>query len=164
MTTTTTTSSDTPIEFDTFGPLGGPRPGVEQGSTATVSYSASPIVAGLWADVASQVGPYPAGGVTPVPVTSSMKVRTLGFDNAVEPTTGDLSKVSLNPDTTFDAVTVAPGQTATIGIKIKPTSSGLHRGVAFIDAAQLVETYYGTFISPNANQVAAVPYAYTAKK
>jgi hypothetical protein len=93
-----------------------------------------------------------------------MSAKTKAFDPALSSSTGDLWQTALDPFLTLNAVTVQPGDTAVIEVKITP-SSGAHSvsGTLYIDDTDLVADEYGTFISPNANDVAALPYAYSVK-
>jgi hypothetical protein len=104
-------------------------------------------------------------------VTTSASVVTSPFDPAVTSPTGDLESDSANPATSLDSfqpITVAPGQTATIPVTITPSGAS---GTKVTGTLYLDDTAYFEFGSiqdalvnyPQADEVAALPYQYTIK-
>jgi hypothetical protein len=158
-----TTSGTKPIQFDFSSPIGDPDIESTSGLSAVGSYSSSFVTPGAWYIAPSQVGPY-SSAVTPEDFNSAMSAKTLAFDPALSSSTGDLWRSALDPNVTVNTVTVDPGETAVIQIHITPTA-GAHSvsGTLYIDDADLVADEYGTFISPNGNDVAALPYSYSVK-
>jgi Subtilase family len=156
-----TTDGTKPIQFDFSSPIGDPDIASTAGLTANGNYAAAAVTPGLWFVAPSQVGPY-FTAATPEDLGTAMSAKTRAFDPALSSSTGDLWQTALDPNLTLNAVTVQPGDTAVIEVKITPTA-GAHSvsGTLYIDDTDLVADEYGTFISPNANDVAALPYAYS---
>ena len=159
-----TTTGTKPLQFDTSWGIGDPDVESSTGTTASVSYAASGgnhVPQGVWFVVADQVGPF-ATAPTPEPATASASVNTLAFDPAVTSPTGDLWLQGLDASSPLSTVAVAPGQTATIPVTIKPT--GAHRvvtGTLYVDDFSNVANQYGFTALPNASEVTALPYTYT---
>lgn len=86
-----------------------------------------------------------------------MSATTLAFDDAVHTTYGDL----WSGDNSVSPVIVSPGQTITLYATIAPTAAGSVDGTLFIDTATDISPF-GQPV-PVGDQVAAIPYAYTAK-
>lgn len=160
----TTTGSSLPVQFDATAPLGDPDLESTAGTTAALTYAADPVSQGVWTLLPSQIGPYETAP-TPVPATASMTATTQAFDPAVTSSTGDFWLGALDPSNRVAPVTVAPGQTAEIAVKIKPT--GKHRvvhGTLYVDDLSLTVLFYGTlYLQSTGNDVVAVPYTYTVK-
>jgi hypothetical protein len=159
------TDGTQPIQFDMSGPIGDPDIESSTGTEADAFYSGTPVSPGAWFVIPSQVGPYTAAA-TPEDVETAMEARTLAFDPALTSSTGDLWLSSIDPSTTVNTVTVDPGDTAVIQVKITPTK-GKHSvvGTLFVDDANLIATEGGSsFQQPNADQVAAIHYRYSVVK
>ena len=132
------------------------------GKTITMDYSNPRISQGVWSVIPTEVGPFSAAGPTET-VDTAAAVRTRDFDPSITSSTGDLWLASVDPSATLDTVTVAPGQTETIPIKI--TASGAPRtvtGTLYVDDANLLD--FNQYPVPNGNEVAALPYSYTVTK
>lgn len=163
---TATASATAPVTFDMspyLGSIGGevngdPQVGaVSSGDSATSAISAKPLTPGDWNVDPALTGTFhakPAPGAT---VNLAMTATTLAFDPAVHTTYGDLWSSS----NTVTPVVVSPGQTITLYATISPTAAGTVRGKLFLDTATDI-TPFGAAI-PAGDQVAAIPYSYTAK-
>ena len=164
LTESLTTTGSKAVQFDTSWGIGDPDLESTAGTTATVNYATSSgtyVPQGLWGMVPDQVGPY-AVAPKPEPATASASVTTAPFDPAVTSTTGDLWLQGLDATSPLATVTVAPGQTATIPVTIKPT--GGHRvvsGTLYVDDYSNVANEYGFLGQQNGSEVVALPYTYT---
>jgi hypothetical protein len=78
----------------------------------------------------------------------------------VTSSTGDLELAATNPASTFSPVVINPGQTATVNVTITPSgSSGTQvTGTLYVDDFLTNVPPYG---QQGANELAAIPYAYT---
>jgi Subtilase family len=157
------TTGTWPIQFDSQSPIGDPDLPSSEGLTASLSYFAGPVTPGAWDIAPAEVGPF-SSQVPTEDVSTAMTAKTLAFDRTMKSSTGDLWLESLNANAFLSTVTVGSGQTAVINVKITPTA-GAHtvHGTLFVDDANLLATSYNSFFSPNANQVAAIPYSYRVK-
>jgi hypothetical protein len=159
-----TVTSRAPVMFD-YGPFpGDPDEASTTGLTARASYPAgkavTPVTQGLWFAAPSQVGPFPAGGATPVTATSSMTATTQEFDRSAGPATGDFWRFGVEPlaaSASYNLFVINPGQTRTISLKVKPTAPAgtVIHGMLYID--DFVDSLQ--FLS--GSQLAALPYEYT---
>ncbi len=164
------TTGPAPIQFDSSAPSGDPDISSTTGQTAAASFEANPISQGPWSVVPIEHGAFgPTGGPTES-VTTSASATTAPFDPTVSSPTGDLEADSASPATTllanpstFNPITVQPGQTATIPVTIKPAgSSGTAvSGTLYVDDYSNV--LFANFLDPIGDQVAAIPYSYTIK-
>jgi hypothetical protein len=130
---------------------------VSSGDTATSTISAKVLTPGDWnvdPALTGTFGSKPAPGAT---VNLAMTATTLAFDPAVHTTYGDL----WSGNNTVTPVVVSPGQTITLYATISPTAAGTVRGKLFLDTATDISPF-GQAI-PAGDQVAAIPYSYTAK-
>ena len=130
--------------------------GTSTGNSATATWSDNPVTPGDWNVDPALVGVFGRTGAAAAKATLSLQATTMAFDPAVTTTYGDLWKggTSLHP------VIVAPGRTATLYAVIDPTQAGAVAGTLFVDTASEMAPY-GSAI-PAGDQVAALPYAYTA--
>jgi len=92
-----------------------------------------------------------------------MTATTAAFDPAVSSDTGDLWQMAIGGPFTVSPVVVQPGHTASIQVRIAPTGPAgtTQSGILYVDDDSLV--LFGSFLAPNANTVAAIPYSYTIK-
>jgi hypothetical protein len=139
-------------------------PDIESGTgkTVTMSYSDPTVSQGVWSVIPTEVGPFKTAGPKET-VDTAAAVETRDFDTSITSSTGDLWLTSVDPTASLDTVSVAPGQTATIPIKIK--ASGSPRtvtGTLYVDDANLLD--FDFFPVPNGNEVAALPYSYSVTK
>jgi hypothetical protein len=166
-----TTDGATPIQFESQPASGDPDLESTTGQTASLTFSDNPITQGEWDVLPIESGTFGASGPPAENATTSASVVTSPFDSAVSTTTGDLEADSANPASslsTFAPITVAPGQTGTIPITITPTGAS---GAQVTGTLYLDDTAYFEFGSiqnalvnfPQADEVAAIPYAYTIK-
>jgi hypothetical protein len=159
------TTGSVPIQFDSESPAGDPDIASTVGRSVTASLTANPIAQGIWDVAPVDVGAFRAKPAPTEPVATSALAFTRAFDPAISSPTGDLWSASTDPSTldSFDPVTVSPGQTATIPIAVTPAGrAGTHvRGTLFLDDANFI--LFDSFVEPNGNEVAAIPYRYTIK-
>ncbi len=135
--------------------------GQTAGISASGFLSGSPLSQGPWAVTPQPVGPDGAQGVPSSLAVTSMQAQTSAFDIAVTSPTGDLWRLSINPHASMDLIVVQPGQTAQIPVTITPKAAvgTLVQGTLFVDVADLLA--FGLSGTPDADQVAALPYEYT---
>jgi hypothetical protein len=171
-TTSVTASADAPapIYFDYWWAFGDPdliSTSAPLSGSASGTFNASPVVAGLWGITPFQDGPDGSNGVTPVTAQTALSATTEAFDPAVTSATGDFWLQAVNASALVSPYVVAPGQTVKIPVTITPSgSSGTTvTGTLYLDDLTSVAGA-ATFneVAPNVNQasdVAALPYTYT---
>ncbi|MBE7186885.1 hypothetical protein [Jatrophihabitans endophyticus] len=158
---TDTLKSSKPAEFD-FGPNFG-DPDIESdgsGTNTSGTYSAPSVTQGEWYMGPQLVGPYGATASPTATGTAAMKATTQAFDQTVTSTTHDLWTSAINANAPeVKPVVVQPGKTGIITVTITPTgtSGSTVTGTLYVDSLASF-TYAG--VSPNANEVAALPYTY----
>ena len=126
-----TTTGSTPLLFESQFVGGDPDLASTVGTTASLSFADNPLATGEWDVLPVEYGTFGATGPPGESVTTSASVVTSPFDAAVSSPTGDLESDSANPATSLDSfqpITVAPGQTATIPVTITPERSVRHEG------------------------------------
>jgi hypothetical protein len=166
-----TTSGSTPLLFESQFVGGDPDLASTVGTTASLSFADNPLATGEWDVLPVEYGTFGTTGPPSETATTSASVVTSPFDTTVSAPTGDLESDSANPATSLDSfqpITVAPGQTATIPITITPSGAS---GTKVTGTLYLDDTAYFEFGSiqdavvnfPQADQVAALPYQYTIK-
>ncbi len=163
---TATASATAPVTFDMSPYLGNfegelngdPQVGATStGDDATSSISADVLTPGDWNVDPALTGTFKSKGSPGGTVNLAMIATTLEFDGAVHTTYGDL----WSGDNSVTPVIVSPGQTLTLYATIAPTAAGVVNGTLFLDTATDISPF-GQPI-PVGDQVAAIPYAYTAK-
>lgn len=161
-----TASATAPVTFDMSPYLGNfegelngdPQVGAtSSGDDATSSISASVLTPGDWDADPALTGTFESKASPGGTVNLSMYATTLGFNGAVHTTYGDL----WSGDNSVTPVVVGPGQTITLYATITPTAAASVDGTLFVDTATDISPF-GQPI-PVGDQVAAIPYAYTAK-
>jgi hypothetical protein len=154
-----------PVIFDMspyLGNYGGELNGGPQitanstGDSATATYADDPVTPGDWNVDPALVGIYTTTGAAPAAANVVLQASTLGFNPDISTTYGDLWK----GDTTLHPVIVAPGATTTLYAVITPPKKGTTSGTLFLDTASEMSPF-GNAI-PAGDQVAAIPYSYTA--
>ena len=166
-----TTTGSTPLLFESQFVGGDPDLASTVGTTASLSFADNPLATGEWDVLPVEFGTFGTTGPPSESVTTSASVVTSPFDSTVSAPTGDLESDSANPATSLDSfqpVTVAPGQTATIPVTITPSGAS---GTKVTGTLYLDDTAYFEFGSiqdalvnyPQADEVAALPYQYTIK-
>jgi peptidase inhibitor I9 len=167
---TVTQTSSLPGMFD-FSPAAGDPdiasaasgPGALCSTTESAAYAppGGAVTAGEWSASPSECGPYPGPAPTGT-ATTSMIAQTKAFDTAVTSTTGDVWLASVNPAATFNAVTIAPGKTATVEVTITPSAAPgtVVKGTLYVDDVQGSVPPYGQL---SGNELVALPYEYTVK-
>ena len=162
-----TASSSVPINMDAFpfqgffvGLTGTPDIYARRSSTpdtVVASLSEPEIPYGPWQVVPAERGPYGPGGAPTEPFSVSGLILAQPFDSTVTSDSGDLwQDVTLGTSTFTTGLALAPGQTGTINVTIKPT----HQELGTIVSGFL---YIDTF-NPNVNtgdEVVRIPYSYT---
>jgi hypothetical protein len=163
LTASASTTGPTPIEFDAQGPAGDPDIGSTAGASVIATFAADPIAQGLWGIAPDVVGAFGPSGAPNETVTTSWTTTSNAFDSTVTAPTGDLWLTSTNPAGNFSPVVVNPGQTATIPVTITPsgTAGTPVSGTLYVDDSNNI--VFQNFLSPNGNEVAAIPYSYTIK-
>jgi hypothetical protein len=163
---TATASATAPVTFDMSPYLGNfegelngdPQVGATStGDDATSSISADVLTPGDWNVDPALTGTFKSKASPGGTVNLALSATTLAFDGAVHTTYGDL----WSGDNSVSPVIVSPGQTITLYATIAPTAAGAVNGTLFIDTATDISPF-GQPI-PVGDQVAAIPYAYTAK-
>ena len=147
----------------------GTAPGLERSSLCARSVYAAylppagTVTSGAWTAGPTECGPYrkaaPAGSAT-----TTVSVTANGFDPNVAVQTGDLEQLAVSPGAgntaLAKAVEVQPGKSVTVNVTFRPTAkSGLVSGTLYLDTLQGSVPPYG---QSAADQVAALPYSYTA--
>jgi hypothetical protein len=156
-----------PIEFD-YGPVQGDpdllsSPGRGAGRTVGSYTPAGGMVStGNWVAGPGEIGPYPNGSPGGE-VTMRMTATTRAFDRTMTSASGDLWLASINPLTQFVPVTIAPGKTGVITVRLRPKGAPgtVVRGDLLIDDfAAAVPPYDQTA----GDELVAIPYTYKIKR
>jgi hypothetical protein len=163
MTALAQTTGTQPIQFDSTSPTGDPDIGSNQGQSVSATLSGTPLTAGVWDIAPDEVGPFGVAPAPSEPVATAMLATAQAFDPAVSSDTGDLWQTAVDPTAKFTTVTINPGDTETVNVTITPSgpSGTAVQGNLYVDDAQQV--VFDSFLSPNANQLAALPYSYTIR-
>ncbi len=166
-----TTTGSTPLLFESQFVGGDPDLASTVGTTASLSYADNPIATGEWDVLPVEYGTFGKTGPPSESATTSASVVTSPFDPAVSSPTGDLESDSANPATSLDSfqpITVAPGQTASIPVTITPSGASGTKvtGTLYLDDVAYFE--FGSIQNalvnyPQADEVAALHYQYTIK-
>jgi len=102
-------------------------------------------------------GPFGPAGAPPTPVSTSVVAQLKAFDGAISADSGDLwQDVVFGTSTFTTGLVLAPGETGTIKVTIRPESSQIGqvvRGAIYID------TFNGTV--QTGDEVVQLPYACT---
>jgi hypothetical protein len=163
-------TSSVPAMFDTQPYSGDPDIGSTSGvageqcaDSESVSYNPAggTVTSGAWEAGPSECGPYasaaPAGTAT---VTAT--ATTKAFDPAVTSTTGDVEALATDPSAALNAVTIAPGASATVDVTITPsaatTAGTVVKGTLYVDDYASDVQPYGQVAG---DEVHALPYEYT---
>jgi hypothetical protein len=127
----------------------------------SITTDGTPLAQGPWALVPQEVGPDGAKGAPSAVATTSLTATTAAFDPTVTSSTGDLWAESTDPDATVNLIVVQPGQSAQIPVTITPKGADGTEvtGIIHVDDADLAA--FGSSFTPDADQVASFPYAYT---
>ena len=121
-----TTTGSTPLLFESQFVGGDPDLASTVGNTASLSFTDNPLATGEWDVLPIEYGTFGTTGPPSETATTSASVVTSPFDTTVSSPTGDLESDSANPATSlgsFQPITVAPGQTATIPVTITPSGA-----------------------------------------
>jgi Subtilase family len=131
-------------------------------SVATVDEGMKDTVGtGVWFTDVNEIGPVGPEGAPTADSSVQLSARTPGFDNSVTSSTGDFWAVSVDPDADLgNAVTIQPGQTATITVTITPsgTKGTVVNGQLYVYTPPSFA--YPTFNSTG-DTLASIPYSYT---
>ena len=96
--------------------------GAGAGRHPTVDISGAPTAQGYWLARVGRLGPYRTTAPTGT-VSCDATVRTAGFDPALTSSTGDLWRRALvpaDPAPAFAPLTLAPGETGTVTVRVTP--------------------------------------------
>lgn len=155
-----------PVTFDMspyLGNFGGELNGDPQigatstGKSATASWSDSPVTPGVWNVDPGLTGVFRTAGAPAATGNLSLTATTQQFNSSISTTYGDFwtGSGAVHP------VTVSPGQTVTLFAAISPTAAGSATGWLYLDTATDINPFGNSI--PVGDQVAAIPYSYTAK-
>ncbi len=156
-----------PVTFDMspyLGDFGGELNGDPQigatshGDTATATWSDNPITPGVWNLDPGLNGVWGPTGAPPATANLTMTAKTLAFNRSITTSYGDLWA---SPKSALHPVIVGPGQSSTLYAVIAPTAAGATTGTLYLDSASSINPF-GNAI-PAGDQLAAIPYKYTAK-
>lgn len=111
---------------------------------------------GPWVIVPSLVGPYPAAGApTDVPVTTDALALMQPFDTTVTTDSGNVWADLVLGTNTFNPLVLAPGQSGTLKVSIKPDASLVGKTVS---GFLYVDTFNTTVLS--GDEVVRIPYSF----
>jgi hypothetical protein len=159
-----------PVYFDYWSYFGDPDLFSSTGTTATGTFTSSPVTNGLWIVSPFQKGPDGTTALPPVTTRTSLSATTRAFDPSVSSPTGDLWKQSIDPGTVINPYVVEPGQSVTIPVTITPQGKpgSTVTGTIFVADTSLAAgdvTWALEALSPfpTASDIAAFPYKYTVR-
>jgi hypothetical protein len=152
-----------PLSGDPEVSPGVPAAGVTTSSTPTsesLTLREPELTPGLWGLNAGEVGPYPPGGAPHEIVAAKVTAVTRAFDTTVRSGADDLWQVGLKFSRFYY---LAPGQSAEIAVNITPTApvGTVISGTIYVDDFTLESFVGNKAVSPDADEVAALPYSYT---
>ncbi len=152
-----------PVEFD-YGPFQGDpdlfgAPSATDSAVGKYAPGGGTVQPGFWYALPDEIGPYdsaaPAGTAQ-----VGMRATIKPFDTAVTSSTGDLWLASVNKLRSFSPVTLNPGQSATIDVRIVPQAAP-----GTVVTGELYVDDYISNIPPGqpvtGSEVAGLPYSYT---
>ena len=119
-------------------------------------FNAPEVPYGTWISNPSLVGPYGSAGATTEPVTMLAYALMHPFDGAASADSGDVWADLTYGTQTFNPLILAPGQSGTITLTIKPDPSQVGNtitGFVFVDTFDL-NVFSG-------DEVVRIPYSYT---
>jgi hypothetical protein len=161
-----TAQSTLPINMDAFndagsgvGLTGSPDLWARPAGSDTVAASiVEPEVPwGPWLVVPSLIGPYPAGGApSDVPVTTTALALMQPFDRTVTTDSGNIWADLVQGTNTFNPLALAPGQSGTLTVTIKPDPSLVGKTV---NGFLYVDTFNTAVLS--GDEVVRIPYSFT---
>ncbi len=152
-----------PVTFDYGSFFGDPDlVANSSGNSATASFSANPVVQGLWFAEPSEIGPYGTGPAPSGNVATQVSLVAKGFDQTVTNPLGDLWLGAVDPTAGVGVLTVQPGQTLTIPVTFTPQGPAGSRvsGTLYVDDLSEVT---GSGLAPNGSELIGLPYSYTVK-
>jgi hypothetical protein len=161
-----------PVTFDLGGPTGDPDVSPEYPSPATTGSRhgdsakltlTEPQVSpgGPWDLFPDEIGPYPTTGAPAATATAILKAVTKQFAASVTSSTGDFWSFENGMSKTFDPVYVPSGDSSTITISVKVSGAAgtAFAGTLYVDDVTLAAQF--GVAQPNADELAALPFAYT---
>jgi hypothetical protein len=134
--------------------------------SAVTGYAApgGDLTTGLWGPAATECGPFSALAKAGK-ATEAVTVTTQAFDSSVTPATGDIMQLAQKASavSAFKPVELAPGESATINVVIKPPASAKAgtkvSGTLYLDDFESgMPPYYTLYYG---DEVAALTYSYT---
>ncbi len=135
------------------------------GKNAATSYTTpgGDLTTGLWGPVATECGPFKSLAKSGK-ATEAVTVSTRKFDPSVTSATGDVMQLAEKAGavSSFKSVELAPGQSATVNVTIKPAASAkagtVVSGTLYLDDFESgLPPYYTLYY---ADQVASLSYSY----
>lgn len=130
-------------------------------SSTTLTLAEPDLSQGLWVLDPAEVGPYPATGAPTDTVSVQVTAMTQAFDNTVTSGTDDFWKKGFS----FSHFRyLQPDQSTAITVTIKPNAAvGTHvTGTLYVDDFTMAAFYNSVeTLSPDADELAAIPYSYT---
>lgn len=161
-----TATSTVPVMFD-FGPYpGDPDEASTAGTTVTatipMTQTATPVTAGLWSAVPSEVGPFGPGGAPAASVTMSASATMQAFDTTASSAPGDFWEFGVQPlagKASYNLFTIDAGQTKSITLTLLPsgTPGTVVHGILYVDDFADSQQFL------SGSELLAIPYAYTIK-
>jgi hypothetical protein len=157
--------SPVPIDMDALAYSGYEIAGTKSPDIFAKKVSADTIVAGLrvpevpygyWDAFPSNVGPYGAGGAPTAPVNTHAVIVMQPFDPSIAADSGDFWADQTFLTNTYNPLTLAPGQSGIINLRITPDPNQIGKSISgFI----YIDTYNDVALT--GDEVVRVPYRYS---
>ncbi|HTZ43165.1 MAG TPA: S8 family serine peptidase [Jatrophihabitans sp.] len=129
-------------------------------SVAKVKENNGTVSTGIWYTDVNEVGYVGPEGAPTADSQVNLSAKTLGFDNAVTSSTGDFWSVAVDPNADLgNAVTIQPGQSATITVTITPTAKKGSIVSGVLNIYTPPSFAYATF-NTTGDLLAQLPYTY----
>jgi hypothetical protein len=165
----TAATATLPIEYDYSPAFGDPDLYAPPTGPETAGGSYTPaggsVEQGFWFAAPDEIGPYAAAAPVGL-VNVTMNATTKAFDPAVSTPQGDLWLAAIEGLpvlSTFDPITIKPGQTKVITVTIKPAGTA----GTVVTGNLYVNSFVGA-LPPSlfslGDELAAIPYTYTIDK
>jgi hypothetical protein len=153
---TVTARSTVPLSMDVSAQYSSPDiTSLPSGTQATAALSAPEVAPGLWFADPTETGPF---GASPAPIVAADLTAAVSshlFDPAVTSDTGDFQKTSVDPDTPFTPLVLAPRHSGSIRLTITPAAA---EGTVVRGYVAIATVDPHTF---SGDELIRLPYAYT---